>query len=136
MQLNKSKWLAYTVIIGLIPILSRLFLWMISNNENFQCFSATDFVAFGLMLHIANINELEHQPTHDQSWKTIQNGVSILFIAVYTMLYGATLWGETYPGSIKVDVVLLVAIILSLTSFLLSISIFHRLYNTPNSGPP
>ena len=56
----KIKWLIYTVLVGLIPILSRALLWFISQNQTMNFVNAADFVAFGLILHISNINEIEH----------------------------------------------------------------------------
>lgn len=136
MHINKSKWLSYTLIIGAIPIATRFFVWSISKSELPAIFSPSDFIAYGLMLHIANINELEHQKRIDPSWKTIQNGASILFITIYTILYSSTLWGEMQPNQISQDAILLLSIFLVLTSFLLSASIFHRLYYIATQRTP
>ncbi len=54
-------------------------------------FNASDFVAFGLILHISNINEIEHFNDNEKSWKTIQNGISIGFISLYSVLFTAYL---------------------------------------------
>ena len=42
-----------------------------------------DFIAFGLVLHISIINELEHLSPAHQTWKTVNNGISVIFIALY-----------------------------------------------------
>lgn len=91
---NKTKWLAYTVLVGLIPIISRVFVWITANSESMQLLAAPDFVAFGLVLHISNINELEHiSSEQNKGWKTIQNGISLTFVALYSVLYAVLLFG-------------------------------------------
>lgn len=58
MENKKIKWLIYTVLVGLIPIMSRLLVWLVSNKVGIEILNASDFVAFGLVLHISNINEI------------------------------------------------------------------------------
>ena len=60
MENKKIKWLIYTVLVGLIPILSRLLIWLVTKEGTVEMLNASDFVAFGLVLHISNINEIEH----------------------------------------------------------------------------
>lgn len=125
---NKIKWLAYTVLVGLIPIISRLFVWLTAKAESMQLLAATDFVAFGLVLHISNINELEHiSSEQNKDWKTIQNGVSLTFVALYSVLYAVLLIGEKNPSLIDLRAMLICVISLAVVSLLLSLSIFHRL---------
>jgi hypothetical protein len=125
---NKTKWLAYTVLVGLIPIISRLFVWITAKSESMQLLAAPDFVAFGLVLHISNINELEHVSSErNKNWKTIQNGVSLTFVALYSVLYAVLLIGEKTPNLIDMKAMLICVISLAVVSLLLSLSIFHRL---------
>ena len=84
---KKTKWLIYTVLVGLIPILSRIFVWSVTEAGVVSLIMASDFIAFGLILHISNINEIEHLADDEKSWKTVQNGVSIAFIAFYSVLF-------------------------------------------------
>ncbi|ENO8810991.1 hypothetical protein KFZ67_08015 [Photobacterium damselae] len=120
-----AKWLIYTVVVGLIPILSRLFSWLVTKDNIIPAFSASDFIAFGLVLHISIINEVEHINDLDKSWKTFQNGISISFIAFYSVLYTFTLLA---PLSDVTDpaVITNCAQVLSVVSFLISFSVFDR----------
>ncbi|AFJ43528.1 hypothetical protein [Francisella orientalis] len=68
---KKIKWLIYTVLVGLIPILSRLIVWLVTKKGSVSLFSPSDFVAFGLVLHISNINEIEHFSGIQKEWKTV-----------------------------------------------------------------
>ena len=123
----KVKWLIYTVLVGLIPIVLRALLWVISPNQTIDLFSASDFVAFGLILHISNINEIEHFNDLEKSWKTFQNGTSIFLITVYSFLFAAHLFGQANPGKINVDTVRTISMILNGVSFYLSFSVYDRI---------
>ena len=135
MKNTKSKWLAYTVLVGLIPILSRLLVWLIANGEVLHAFAAADFVAFGLVLHISNINELEHALVQNKPWKTVQNGVSVIFIALYSVLFATLLLAEKHPTLIDANSMLNCVAVLAFASFILSLSILDRL-STPTRKTP
>ncbi len=122
-----TKWLMYTVLVGLIPIGARLLIWGISENRDKDMINAADFVVFGLILHISNINEIEHFNDDHKSWKTIQNGTSIAFIAWYGILFAAHLLGQANPGLIDTNVTKYVVMSFSVISFLLSFSIYKRI---------
>lgn len=124
---KKIKWLIYTVGVGLIPILSRLIVWLVTKEGSVNLFSPSDFVAFGLVLHISNINEIEHFSGIEKEWKTAQNGISIAFIAFYSVLFALTLLGEII---VDVNSITICTIVLSIVSFLISYSVFDRVSKT------
>lgn len=128
MNLIKAKWFIYTVLVGLLPFFSRLFVFIIVTDKNISfLLNETDWVAFGLILHITNINELENTELEDKAWKTIRNGISIVFIVIYSVIFTTsvvnginnTLFDEWY---MKIS-----SIILSIGSFGFSYSIYDRL---------
>lgn len=121
---RKIKWLIYTVLVGLIPILSRLIVWIVTKEGSVNLLSPSDFVAFGLVLHISNINEIEHFSGVETEWKTAQNGISIAFIAFYSVLFALTLIGD---GIVDVGAITICTIVLSLVSFLISYSVYDRI---------
>ena len=123
----KIKWLIYTVLVGLIPVLSRALIWFISQNRTMNFFNASDFVAFGLILHISNINEREHFNDSEKSWKTIQNGFSIAFISFYSVLFTCSLLGESNPGLINVQSITYFSIALNFVFFLMSFIVYDRI---------
>lgn len=122
-----SKWLAYTFLVGLIPVLTRLLTWVTATTGAVSPLAAPDFVAFGLVLHISVINELEHLPVKEKDWKTIQNGTSLIFIALYSALYALTIIGEKSANLIDAAVMLRSSMVFAAVSSLLSLSVFHRL---------
>lgn len=127
MKSSKSKWLAYTVLVGLIPILTRILVWITTKSGTVNVVMASDFIAFGLVLHISIINELEHLSATDRGWKTIQNGSSVIFIALYSALYSLILVGERNQALIDNAVMLNSAASLSFVSLVLSLTVFHRI---------
>jgi hypothetical protein len=126
---KKIKWLIYTVLVGLIPILSRLIVWIVTKEGSVNLLSPSDFVAFGLVLHISNINEIEHFSGVEREWKTAQNGISIAFIAFYSVLFALTLIGENI---VDVTAITICTIVLSTVSFLISYSVYNRISKVSN----
>jgi len=127
MENKKTKWLIYTVLVGLIPILSRIFVWSVTESGVVSLIMASDFIAFGLILHISNINEIEHLTDDEKSWKTVQNGVSIAFIAFYSVLFALIMISEGIPSFIDIEAIKNCAVGLAVISFLISFSVFHRI---------
>lgn len=127
MKFSKSKWLAYTFLVGLIPVLTRLLAWTTTTAGSVSPLAASDFVAFGLVLHISVINELEHLPARERDWKTIQNGTSLIFITLYGALYAVTIVGEKSANLIDATVLLRSSVVFATVSSLLSLAVFHRL---------
>lgn len=129
---KKIKWLIYTVLVGLIPILSRLIVWLVTKEGSVNLFSPSDFVAFGLVLHISNINEIEHFAGIEREWKTAQNGISIAFIAFYSVLFALTLIGENI---VDVTAITICTMVLSIVSFLISYSVYDRVSKASACDP-
>lgn len=132
MKFSKSKWLAYTFLVGLIPVLTRMLAWTTTTSGAVSALAASDFVAFGLVLHVSVINELEHLPPKEKEWKSIQNGTSLIFIAIYSSLYALTIIGEKNSSLIDASVMLRSSIILAVVSTFLCLAAFHRLSKLPS----
>lgn len=124
MHARKIRWLAYTVLVGLIPICSRFFVWMVARTGTVDAVAAVDFVAFGLVLHIATINELAHVSGMNPSWRTLQSGMAVFFVAVYSVLYATSLVGDKIVDARRLTYC---ATTMALVSFLLNLSVFARL---------
>ncbi|MGE4260013.1 hypothetical protein [Shewanella sp.] len=119
----RTKWLVYTVGIGLLPIFLRLLLnsW----GAKITLLSASDFVAFGFVLHISILNEIEYI-NGQKAWKTFQNGLSILGIFVYGAFSCALMLHEAGTVGVDFKSLLNTAIISAIISFLLSLTVFFR----------
>lgn len=98
------RWLIYTVIVGALPILVRILVYLISNHlPNAVCFNPVDIVFFGLTLNISNINEvssLKNQKVKKVEVDVISNykdtfsGLSTLLIILLAIPLGALYLGE------------------------------------------
>ncbi|WP_313460988.1 hypothetical protein [Stenotrophomonas sp.] len=126
---RKTKWLVYTVMIGLIPILTRLMAWAVTKKGVVDIFSASDVIAFGLILQISNINEIEHIADPGRKWKTTQNGTSITLISLYCVLYTLVLIGSSVIETVALVVC---AIALITASLLTSHSVLDKISASEN----
>ncbi|RFP15952.1 MULTISPECIES: hypothetical protein [unclassified Duganella] len=123
----KSKWIAYTVVVGLIPMLTRLLIWTATTAGRVAPLAASDFVALGLVLHISIVNELEHVPSKEADIKTILNGTSLLFITLYGALHALTVLAEQNATLIDPTSILQDSIALAGASMALSLVVFQYL---------
>ncbi|WP_353402106.1 hypothetical protein [Duganella hordei] len=127
MASSKSKWLAYTVIVGLIPLLTRLLAWTVTAPGMVGPLMASDFITLGLVLHISIVNEVEHATLRAADLKTISNGTSLLFITSYGALYAIAIIGERNPRFVDTSLMLSISVGLAATSFLLGLKVYQRL---------
>jgi peptidoglycan/LPS O-acetylase OafA/YrhL len=98
-ELN-TRWLAYTFLVGLIPVLMRSLAWMTTREGRVAAFSPPDLLVFGLVIHISLINELEHVSDVKRNARSAKNGISLTLICIYSALYAVNIIGEKDPGLI------------------------------------
>jgi hypothetical protein len=103
--MKRTKWLIYTVCVGLIPIVIRFFIYWFSNNITSieYVFNETELITFGLILHLTNINELEDRIDLDRSWKTKKIGTSVILMVVLSVLLGIAYLADANPDGLKID---------------------------------
>lgn len=125
------KWLIYTVLVGLVPLLARLLAWAATTPGTVQPLTAADLVAFGLVLHISNINEVDHLPERDPM-KSLQHGCSFTFIALYGVMLAVTLIGN---GVVNEEAVLTLASAMAFVSLGISSALQYRLSAAAGNEP-
>ncbi len=124
MEFRHTKWLMYTVVIGLIPIILRFFLYFtLSNNYSINIISLSDIAIFGLIIHISIINELEHYS--DKNWKIKQTVVSMLFIIIYSFLFALITFSNEVLVIFDKNITILI-ILMSFVSFLIGYSVHYN----------
>lgn len=126
----KTKWLIYTVAIGLLPFLLRLLIFLIGKDTNVEfLMNEADFIVFGLVLNLTNLNELEHKKA--SIWKTKMIGIAALQIAFYAGILVVSYITE-FPNQNIINPTLLFycSLTLSIISFLFSYSIYDRINKT------
>lgn len=126
----KTKWFIYTVIVGLIPFIVRLCVFLSLQNKNVSVlFDPLDFVVLGLVINITNINQLEGDDKIDKIWKTKCIGLSIIFIIVYAVLFAISVIYSINTNIFNKSAILVSSIILSVASVYYGFSVFNRLDN-------
>lgn len=101
--------------------------WLASKSGTVDFLSGADFVALGLVLHISNINEIQHLSDPDPSWVTVRLGISLLFIVFYGVLFAMTLLAGAPTSPIDPQVAKFAPIVLGVVSLLISYSVFDRI---------
>ena len=132
--MKKTKWLIYTVIIGLIPFFIRSFICLFDKTGTINYWlNATDFIVFGLILNLSNINELEDKKFEDQLWKTKNIGYSVIQIIIFSAIFAIVSYSDFKSNKdLNESTVKACSIILATTSFIFSYSIFNRLNTIGN----
>lgn len=125
--MGKDKWIIYTVAIGLLPFIIRCAFYFISNGLNVEfIMSESDFVIFGLVLNLTNLNELEHREA--SIWKTRMIGLSIMQVAFYSAILILSYITEIEDNVlINEDVLFYFSLAVALVSFILSYTIINKI---------
>jgi uncharacterized membrane protein len=127
--MKKTKWLIYTVIIGLIPFFIRTFITLFDNTATLNYWlNEADFIVLGLVLNLTNINELEDRDFDDKIWKTKNIGVSVIFIALFAAIFAIITYADFKSNpDLNKSMVKGCSIALAVVSFIFSYSIYNRL---------
>lgn len=126
--MKKAKWLIYTVAVGLIPFAIRFIIYLFDKDAVVDyVLNPVDFVIFGLVLSLSNINEIDSKEYLDNVWKTTRIGISVLFI----ILFSAVLMFVTYADyrkdeSFDYKSASYTCLILAVSAFVFSYGIFTR----------
>lgn len=120
------KWLIYTVLLALTPIVIRLLVFWFSKSSNGNAIDDGDVVAFGLIVAITNINGLESADT-EESWKTKHMGVSLSLIAMFATMFAAACFRDLHPEALDSGKILCAAMLLSVSTCLYSYALWSRL---------
>lgn len=139
------RWLIYTVIVGALPILVRLVVYLISNHlPNAVCINPVDIVFFGLTINISNINEvnsLKAQRIKKGEVDIISNykdtfvGLSTLFIILLAIPLGALYMSElTDHTIINQSTAFIGAIALGVLSFVFSSIVIYNVLKLQKYG--
>lgn len=122
--MTKTKWMIYTVLLGLTPVIGRFLIYLVSTVRATRV-NAGDVIAFGLVLVISNINLLEHQEM-SHPWKTKSIGLSIVLAVLMGMLFAAMCFQEVNQNTIDLQMIKVVSIVLSSSCLLFSYAVVDR----------
>jgi len=127
--MKKTKWLIYTVLIGLIPFFVRSFICLFDKSGSVNYWlNESDFIIFGLILNLSNINELEDKKLDDKVWKTKNIGFSLFQIILFSAIFAIVSYSDFKQNKdLDLFAVKTCSIVLAFVSFIFSYSIFNRL---------
>ncbi|MAD47095.1 MAG: hypothetical protein CMH98_19040 [Oceanospirillaceae bacterium] len=124
MDLKVHKWLVYTAIAGLIPMFCRLVIYYVYDGGDIKMVSPSDIVAFGIILHLSTLNELEHWD-EKSPWKTWANGFAFTFGFMYTVIFSFVVIGEA-GAKLNDDNMIKLLTFLAAISFIFCASFSYR----------
>lgn len=113
-----AGWIITTCLFGLLPVIARAFVWTLFNS-GVEPIAISDLVAFGLVIHSANIGEISRSSISD-TWKTVLIGLAVVFIVLYALLLFTTIASD---GDMNHEALLRATIWLSVGSFILGLSV-------------
>lgn len=126
--MTKTKWLIYTVLLGAIPIFTRLLIRSLATSETSMAWvNEADVIGFGLILAITNISGLEHNMQINERAKTTNIGLSLLLIVLLTALFAASSFQDLHAGALDIGKIRLASIILASACLIYSYAIWDRL---------
>ncbi|WP_428230885.1 hypothetical protein [Flavobacterium sp.] len=125
----KTKWLIYTVVIGLMPFFIRTFIALFDKTGTLEYWiNETDFIGLGLVLNLSIINELEDKDFEDKIWKTRNIGFSVVSIVLFSSILAIVTYSDfKLNKDINKTTVKICSIVLAIVSFIFSYSIYNRL---------
>lgn len=113
-----ASWIVTTCLFGLLPAIARVFVWTLFNS-GIEPVAISDLVAFGLVIHSANIGEISRSSI-SETWRTVLIGFAVLFIVLYALLLFTTI---ASGGDMNHAALLRATIWLSVSSFILGLSV-------------
>ncbi|RZK79780.1 MAG: hypothetical protein EOO85_02695 [Pedobacter sp.] len=124
-----TKWLIYTVLIGLLPFIARLLIFAITKNLSATyILNEVDMIAFGLVLNVSNISEIDNNSSLTEEWKTKNKGLSVIFIIIFSIFLGLSYMADL-PNANGFDknMIRMLSLCLSAVSLFFSYTIFNKL---------
>jgi uncharacterized membrane protein len=127
--MKRTKWLIYTVLIGMIPFFIRTCIFLFDKTGTIEYWiNESDFITLGLVLNLTNINELEDRDFEDKIWKTKNIGFSVISIALFSAILAIVTYSD-FKSNPDINKVMVKGCSIGLTvvSFVFSYSIYNRL---------
>jgi hypothetical protein len=122
-----TKWLIYTVLLALAPVIIRLLVALITTGGGVPWIDSSDVISFGLTLAITNISGLESSTKIARDWKTTQIGISLLNVSLFAAMF-ALHCAASIPGSkMSSGRLLFGSVVLALAGVVHSRTIWQRL---------
>jgi len=127
---SKLRWLVFTVLFGMVPILMRLLVsLLVAGDREIAIVAASDLISFGIVMQVSIFNEIRYYDLSDIEWKHRMMGMSALFMLMYAALYVVLLFSEVL-SSINAKALLYISIGAAFVSFLLCYVFYDKMVKT------
>ncbi|WP_416467869.1 hypothetical protein [Pseudomonas sp. LFS044] len=124
---GRRRWLLFTVVFGMIPIFFRLSTYLFLNDAgSFQPFTASDFIALGIVLQVSVFTEMKYTTSDDDHWRQLFTGCAALFLTLFSAFYLLVLFSEL-GTNINLALILKVTAGLDFVSVLLYLAVYDRI---------
>ena len=128
---SNNKWLIHTLLVGLIPVLTRLLAWSGTATGKVDPLAVTDFLTLGLVVHVSILNETEHLWIPDPAVRALLNGLSILFITCYGTLFALAALNDRNTELINAKIILPAGVALCFLSATFGLILFQHFKRSP-----
>lgn len=133
------RWFRYTVIVGALPIIVRLFICMYLKDKTWDfAFCSIDFIFLGLTLNLTNLTEinlLKDKPELSATFKEDKQWWSVITIIFLAINLGSQYFCDIQDKQIlDPSALFLSSIILCAFSLIYSGSIIYKLHKTNSSN--
>jgi hypothetical protein len=89
------KWTLTSLSVGILPIIIRIGVFFIENDKTGLCIlNIGDLIAFGLILNVSNIYEIQNINSYPDTHKTIYSAFCVLLIIFFSLFYGLSIDNE------------------------------------------
>lgn len=120
------RWFLLTVVVGLIPFSIRASLtFVINNNSLSEYITVSDIVAFGLVLTTTNLNAIVTELNVSQNIMMINTALSVVFLAIFSVLYSLSLLVESQPEIISLARLKFLCLASSAVYLVFSAAVWH-----------
>lgn len=134
-KVNRISWVLYTAVLGGAMILVRALLaFLVRSDNGILWYSITDFIGYGLILEITNINVLENRRELDAAWKKNQTLFCVFLVVVLVTVYAVSCFGETGGNAVHQGRLGWVAAALAVASLIHNYAVSDRLEKTGATG--
>jgi len=127
--MTKTKWLLYTVLIGLIPFIVRFLIFLSRDSMSYlYILNEVDLAAFGLVLCVSNITECDGNVSLEPRARTFNIGFSTFLIIIFAVFLGFSYLSDL-PGATGFNKISIkwTSLAISFIAFYFSYTIFKRL---------
>ena len=123
-----AQWLLQVCLLGLLPVIARMFIWLVTNS-GIEPFAIGDLVLFGLVLQSYTMNEISNSNYSEKVLVRVQFTFAFLLTVLFALVLAVTL---AAPDNLNEQYLFKTTLGLSIVSFILGFFILITPKMEPN----